>query len=53
MSDASIVQRVDNNMRATWKSNLINRWLGVRLDYIGTLLVGTTAAVAVFAQVRL
>ena len=30
---------VDTNVRAYWMSNLINRWLGVRLDFIGALIL--------------
>lgn len=40
-------EKVDLNSRAYWKGHLINRWLGVRLDWIGSLLVGCTALVAV------
>lgn len=38
---------LDNNNKAFWKLNLVNRWLGVRLDIIGALIVGTTAFAAV------
>lgn len=39
--------RIDSNNRAVYISNLINRWLGLRLDWIGAILVGTTGITAV------
>lgn len=38
---------IDTNNQAFWKGNVINRWLGVRLDLIGALLIFVTALVAV------
>lgn len=34
------------NTRAFWKSNLINRWLGLRLDFLGGVLVLCTSLAA-------
>ncbi len=39
--------KLDANVRPYWKFHLVNRWLGLRLDWIGTLLVAVTALVAV------
>ena len=38
---------VDDNTRAFYTSNSINRWLGLRLDWMGATLVGSAAAAAV------
>lgn len=39
--------RTDTNAVVYLKMNLINRWLGLRLDWVGAVLVGVTALVAV------
>merc|ERR1711871_1911104 len=41
--------RVDYNSRFWTKSNFVNRWLGLRLDWIGAVLVGFTAISCVLA----
>jgi len=40
-------KRIDSNNQAVYIANMINRWLGLRLDWIGALLVGATGIVAV------
>lgn len=44
---ASMHAKVDANVKVYWRGHLINRWLGLRLDWIGSLLVGSTGLVAV------
>lgn len=39
--------RIDNNSVAFFKLNLMNRWLGLRLDVIGGIIVGITAVTGV------
>jgi ABC-type multidrug transport system fused ATPase/permease subunit len=41
--------RINNNSRYWTKNNWVNRWLGLRLDWIGASLVGTTAVACVLA----
>eukprot|EP00753_Platysulcus_tardus_P008156 PLAT157.2.p1 GENE.PLAT157.2~~PLAT157.2.p1 ORF type:complete len:1456 (-),score=796.76 PLAT157.2:104-3955(-) len=41
------VRRQENNMRANWRTNLINRWLGIRLEVLGALVSSLAALVAV------
>jgi ATP-binding cassette, subfamily C (CFTR/MRP), member 1 len=41
--------RFDANSRAFWKLNLVNRWLGVRLDITGAVVVATTGFASVGA----
>ena len=40
-------RRVDYNSRFWTKNNFVNRWLGLRLDWIGASLVGSTAMACV------
>jgi ATP-binding cassette, subfamily C (CFTR/MRP), member 1 len=40
-------KRIDTNNQAVFIANMINRWLGLRLDWIGAFLVGATGIVAV------
>ena len=40
-------KRVDHSNIAFWYVNLSNRWLGVRLDWLGSLMVAVTSAAAV------
>jgi ABC-type multidrug transport system fused ATPase/permease subunit len=42
-------ERVDYNSRFWTKNNFVNRWLGLRLDWIGAGLVGFTALACVLA----
>ncbi|KAA0148004.1 hypothetical protein FNF29_06948 [Cafeteria roenbergensis] len=42
-----VMSRLDANSRAFWKLNLVNRWLGIRLDLTGAIVVGTVAFAAV------
>jgi ABC-type multidrug transport system fused ATPase/permease subunit len=42
-------RRVDANSRFWTKNNFVNRWLGLRLDWIGASLVGCTALACVLA----
>ena len=42
-------RRVDYNSRFWTKNNFVNRWLGLRLDWIGAALVGTTSLACVLA----
>lgn len=39
--------RVDTNNEAFWYKNLTNRWLGLRLDWLGSFMVGVTTFTAV------
>ena len=41
--------RIDYNSRFWTKNNFVNRWLGLRLDWIGAFLVGFTALACVLA----
>eukprot|EP01090_Pellita_catalonica_P003045 TRINITY_DN12673_c0_g1_i1.p1 TRINITY_DN12673_c0_g1~~TRINITY_DN12673_c0_g1_i1.p1 ORF type:complete len:852 (+),score=181.61 TRINITY_DN12673_c0_g1_i1:353-2557(+) len=43
-------QKVDRNMRAHWSSVVANRWLGVRLEFIGSCIVGLAALFAVLER---
>jgi len=40
---------VDNNTRFWTKSNFVNRWLGLRLDIVGAMLMGCAALSCVLA----
>lgn len=40
-------ERIDANNNCYLKYSLVNRWLGIRLDFIGVILVSITAIVAV------
>jgi ABC-type multidrug transport system fused ATPase/permease subunit len=40
---------VDENLRAYWASNLVNRWLGLRLDWLGSALLAVILLSAVFS----
>ena len=42
-------KRVDYNSRFWTKNNFVNRWLGLRLDWIGAFLLGVTAISCVLA----
>ena len=42
-------KRINYNSRFWTKSNFVNRWLGLRLDWIGAFLVGFTAISCVLA----
>jgi ATP-binding cassette subfamily C (CFTR/MRP) protein 1 len=44
---AMFESKLDLQTIAVFKINLLNRWLGLRLDWTGALLVGVTAVVAV------
>merc|ERR1740138_1258268 len=46
---AATAARVDYNTRFWTKNNAANRWLGLRLDWIGAGLVGFTALACVLA----
>jgi len=41
------IDRLEYNTQAWLKNNLVNRWMGVRLDWIGVGLVSVTAAACV------
>jgi len=41
--------RVDINTRFWTKNNFVNRWLGLRLDIVGAILIGCTASSCVMA----
>lgn len=43
-----MTQRIDDNTKAFWKQNLINRWVGLRLDWMGAVLIGSTSFVCVY-----
>jgi ATP-binding cassette subfamily C (CFTR/MRP) protein 1 len=44
---ATAETRLDAHNCANWKVNLLNRWLGLRLDALGALLVGGVCLVSV------
>ena len=43
---SQLEQGIDINSRAYWAGNVINRWLGLRLDWLGGLLLGVIVAAA-------
>jgi ABC-type multidrug transport system fused ATPase/permease subunit len=44
------VQRLDTNQRAFFASNSSNRWLGIRLEFLGTIVVTLAALFAVIER---
>mmetsp|Transcript_8755 Transcript_8755/g.17931 ORF Transcript_8755/g.17931 Transcript_8755/m.17931 type:complete len:617 (+) Transcript_8755:380-2230(+) len=44
-----LTHRVDTNTRFWTKNNFVNRWLGLRLDIVGAILIGCTAFSCVVA----
>jgi ABC-type multidrug transport system fused ATPase/permease subunit len=45
--EALLFKSVDENNRAYWAGNSLNRWLGLRLDWLGSALLGVIVGVAV------
>jgi ATP-binding cassette subfamily C (CFTR/MRP) protein 1 len=44
--------RVDNNMKAAFPSIHANRWLGIRLEFMGALVVFTTASLSILTVIN-
>jgi ATP-binding cassette subfamily C (CFTR/MRP) protein 1 len=50
---ASLSQRIDKNLRAYYANLATNRWLGVRLEFLGNIAIVFTAIIALFQRQHL
>jgi ATP-binding cassette subfamily C (CFTR/MRP) protein 1 len=44
--------RVDSNMKAFFPSIYANRWLGIRLEFVGALVVFTAAILSILSVIH-